>query len=130
MIPPCRHRLPGRSEHWHVCASPLIYSPTEVPSDFCARCPYANHADTPIVHGEPPPFLKQAVSFFETIGRHVMSGLDRASDEEYARRRAICDRCPHHEPVSDRCNLCGCWLEGAIFNKLRIGVASCPDKRW
>ncbi len=45
-----------------------------------------------------------------------------ASEEEQARRLAICHACDSYEPVGDRCRDCGCYLAW----KTRIASQHCP----
>ncbi len=45
-----------------------------------------------------------------------------ASEEEQARRLAICHACESYEPVGDRCRDCGCYLAW----KTRIASQHCP----
>jgi hypothetical protein len=59
----------------------------------------------------------------------VALGIDRASDETQAARRAVCDDCPEGEKVMGvfhRCRICGC----ATTTKIALKGEKCPLGKW
>ena len=56
--------------------------------------------------------------------RALMSGAERASDEEYDRRLAVCRAC--ESLIDATCLKCGCYVE---LRALAAG-ARCPVKKW
>ena len=60
-----------------------------------------------------PPLATQAGNLARSLWDWAISGFSTASDEEQARRLAICATCQHWD--AGRCRLCGCNLvaEGA-----------------
>lgn len=61
-------------------------------------------------------------------GRIILHGIKKVSDEEKARRLAICQKCEFliRRSGSDRCAKCGCFLNF----KSRLEAWHCPIKKW
>jgi hypothetical protein len=74
-----------------------------------------------------PPLTTQAWNFAASIAAFVSDGLRLVSQEEYARRLAICEPCKHRR--HSRCSKCGCGLtlkaKGRAF-KCPIGLWEAP----
>ena len=74
--------------------------------------------------GEPtgtfPPLLTQARNLAGAVVRFVASGGELASDEEKARRLAICEACDQFS--HGRCRRCGCLL----MAKVAAATEHCP----
>lgn len=71
-----------------------------------------------------PPLVEQAKSAAEAVGRVVAAAVRgepiRASDEEHARRLAICKACEYYR--DGRCLKCGCVMAW----KSRLATERCP----
>jgi hypothetical protein len=86
----------------------------------------------------PPPLSSQAISYAFAVARWTAGGRPTRTDEEVATILAICQACPHFQPVGKahgQCLLCGCGCSAdasALANKLRMGTEHCPDEpsRW
>lgn len=93
------------------------------PARFGYMCEYATSGD-PIkirhiidrsaigLNPEPPSLAQQAVNFARAATAHALAGMPKASNEEAARRLAICraNTCGQYLP-GDRCAKCGCRME-------------------
>lgn len=81
-----------------------------------------------------PSFVKKVVSFTKAVAKHVATGMKNVSDEEYARRLAICDTCQACDKTIEQwqCRECGCYLrEGDVRpGKARWADQKCPLKKW
>lgn len=77
-----------------------------------------------------PTLLTKAVNFATSAARHVAAGMPRASDEEVARRFAICQACEHYDGKA--CRKCGCPIvrEQRFVSKLSWANESCPVGKW
>lgn len=53
-------------------------------------------------------------------------GIPEPGAEEQARRKAICDGCPHLRPSDGRCSKCGCWRD----KKVAWRSQRCPLRKW
>lgn len=71
----------------------------------------------------------QAAGLAKATARHVANGLKNVSEEEQARRRAICTECEYYNAKRDRCGVCACKL-GGWLNKLRWASERCPKGKW
>lgn len=74
--------------------------------------------------------LQKAQSFAASAARHVAAGLPHASDEEVARRFAICQACEHFDGKA--CRQCGCPVvrERKFVSKLSWAHEKCPVGKW
>ncbi len=83
---------------------------------------------TPEVRSLPayPSWAAMAANLASAVGGAVSAAVHGepvvASEEEQARRLAICHACDSYEPVGDRCRDCGCYLAW----KTRIASQHCP----
>lgn len=72
-----------------------------------------------------PPLIQQARNAAGALGRVVTAvakgATIRVSEEEHARRLAICQACEFHDAAKNRCTKCGCG--GA---KLHLATERCP----
>jgi hypothetical protein len=75
-----------------------------------------------------PPLATQAANLARALWDWAVSGFSMASEEEQARRRAICFGCEHWDGGPRRCSLCGCRTDQQIAMKSK----HCPDTpaRW
>jgi hypothetical protein len=63
----------------------------------------------------PAPSLgRMAVNFVKAGAAHLADGGRKASGEVQARRKALCDSCPKHDPAVDSCSACGCGTVKAL----------------
>lgn len=72
---------------------------------------------------------KNLAGFAKDTIKHVAKGGSVKVPETQAEKRlAICQKCPHYNGKTNRCNLCGCFMK----TKVKFSAASCPDKppRW
>lgn len=78
-----------------------------------------------------PSLARQALNLAGAAGRVVAAVANgvayRVSEEEHARRLAICQACEFHDAAKRRCTKCGCG--GA---KLHLATERCPlePPRW
>lgn len=88
---------------------------------------------------EPPPQLRRpagptvvqkAANFAASAARHIAAGMPQASEEEVARRFAICEGCEHFDGKA--CRQCGCPVvrEKKFLSKLSWANESCPVGKW
>lgn len=77
-----------------------------------------------------PSLVQKAANFATAAVQHVAAGMPMASDEEVARRFAICQACEHFD--GDACRKCGCAVkrERTFFSKLSWASQSCPVGKW
>ncbi len=75
---------------------------------------------------EYPSLFQQTTNLGHAVGSVVTSAVRgepiTVSQEEQARRLAICHACATYDPVGDRCRGCGCFLS----LKTRIATQHCP----
>lgn len=78
----------------------------------------------------PPSLLTKAANFAAAAAKHVAAGAPMASDEEVARRFAICQGCEFYDGKA--CSKCGCPVnrERAYLSKLSWADQSCPVGKW
>jgi hypothetical protein len=74
--------------------------------------------------------ITKAVNFAASAARHVAAGMPQASEEEVARRFAICEGCEHYDGKA--CKQCGCPVvrEKQFISKLAWADQSCPVGKW
>ncbi len=141
-LPICRWRG-NRTIEGHVeCFSPkLRHGPNGVREELCLGCYLCNHEpdSTPIVAAMPSA-ASQAQTFVGKMAKGIAAGIPRATVEQVAERKAICDACEHKkvEEGRERCGLCGCylratsWLFGTVEipGKLELATVACPAGKW
>ena len=78
----------------------------------------------------PATMLKKAANFAASAAKHVAAGMPMASEEEVARRFAICEGCEHFDGRA--CRQCGCPVvrERQYLSKLSWADSSCPVGKW
>ena len=94
---------------------------------------YSRYAYTPGAFVTQPAKLSlaQKVSnFAASAARHVAAGMPQATEEEVARRFAICEGCEHFDGKA--CRQCGCPVvrEKKFLSKLSWAGESCPVGKW
>ena len=64
----------------------------------------------------------------DAVKKAVSTGSVKVPETQAEKRFNICQKCPHFNAKSSRCNLCGCFMK----TKVKFSAASCPDKpaRW
>ena len=74
--------------------------------------------------------LTKARSFVTAAASHVAAGMPQATDDEVARRFAICQGCEHFDGRA--CKKCGCPVvrEKKFLSKLSWANESCPVGKW
>jgi hypothetical protein len=79
---------------------------------------------------ERPTLLAKAVHFASSAAKHVASGMPQASEEEVARRFAICQSCEYFD--GQACRKCGCPVvrQRQFVSKLSWAGESCPAGKW
>jgi len=104
------------------------------------ECPYgvtlqslSPSAATPsakIIATSSPSLAQKAVNFVSSAAKHVAAGAPLASEEEVARRFAICQSCEFYDGKA--CEKCGCPVvrEKKFISKLSWANESCPVGKW
>jgi hypothetical protein len=74
--------------------------------------------------------LTKARNFAASTAAHVAAGMPQASEEEVARRFAICETCEHFDGKA--CRQCGCAVvrERKFLSKLSWANEKCPVDKW
>ena len=74
--------------------------------------------------------LQKAKNFAVASAKHIAAGAPHASEEEVARRFAICEGCEHFDGRA--CRQCGCPVvrEKKFLSKLSWADSSCPVGKW
>lgn len=74
--------------------------------------------------------LQKATNFATSAARHIAAGAPQASEEEVARRFAICEGCEHFDGKA--CRQCGCPVvrEKKFLSKLSWANEKCPVGKW
>ena len=74
--------------------------------------------------------VQKAANFAASAAKHVAAGAPQASDEDVARRFAICEGCEHFDGRA--CRQCGCPVvrERQYLSKLSWADSSCPVGKW
>lgn len=92
------------------------------------------------VHGPTPAYphdskhgvtlLQKAKNFAAASAKHLAAGAPMATDDEVARRFAICQGCEHFDGKA--CRQCGCPVvrERKYLSKLSWADSSCPVGKW
>lgn len=77
-----------------------------------------------------PSFVQKAANFATAAAQHIAAGAPMASDEEVARRFAICQGCQFYDGKA--CSKCGCPVvrERKYLSKLSWADQSCPVGKW
>ena len=77
-----------------------------------------------------PSLVQKAANFAASAARHVAAGMPQASEEEVARRFAICEGCEHFDGKA--CRQCGCPVvrEKQFISKLSWANEKCPVGKW
>lgn len=103
----------------------------------CTKCRFSISGVVEPVHRKcdspsslSPSLAQKAVNFAAAAAKHVAAGAPMASDEEVARRYAICQGCEHYDGKA--CAKCGCPVnrERAYLSKLSWADQSCPVGKW
>lgn len=78
----------------------------------------------------PPSLAQKAINFATAAAKHVAAGAPMASEQEVARRFAICQQCQHFDGKA--CGKCGCPVvrERKFLSKLSWADQSCPVGKW
>ena len=77
----------------------------------------------------PPPRTAQLRSFVGALTAEcgaALAGEAPVSEEERARRIAVCEGCEFFFAADRRCSKCNCWMD--LKSKLR--TAACPENKW
>jgi hypothetical protein len=74
--------------------------------------------------------ITKAANFATSAARHVAAGMPQATDEQVARRFAICQTCEQFDGTA--CRKCGCPVvrERQFVSKLSWANESCPVGKW
>ena len=74
--------------------------------------------------------VQKASNFAASAARHVAAGMPQASEEEVARRFAICEGCEHFDGRA--CKQCGCPVvrQKQFISKLSWANEKCPVGKW
>lgn len=74
--------------------------------------------------------LQKAANFAASAAKHIAAGATQASEEEVARRFAICQLCEHYDGKA--CRQCGCPVvrEKKFLSKLSWANEKCPVGKW
>lgn len=72
-----------------------------------------------------PSLWSQAKSFGKSMVDYAASGFANTTDEEYAERMGICEKCEHYTSEG-RCDICNC----VMGIKAKLCSAECPIKKW
>lgn len=78
----------------------------------------------------PPSLMKKAANFASSAAAHVAAGMPQASEDEVARRFAICQGCDYFDGKA--CKKCGCPVvrEKKFLSKLSWANEKCPVGKW
>jgi len=97
----------------------------------CSRCrkPIADRR-APHACEASPNIAAKVASFAASAAKHVAAGMPQASEDEVARRFAICQACEHYDGKS--CTKCGCPVvrEKRFVSKLSWANEKCPVGKW
>ena len=98
----------------------------------CSMCGFSMPATSQRIlrHCDSVSLLEKARNFTSAAIRHAAAGLPMASDEEIARRHAICVGCEFYDGKA--CVKCGCPVkrEKAYLSKLSWADQACPVGQW
>jgi hypothetical protein len=73
-----------------------------------------------------PPLLEQAGNAIKAAAKFVANGGKKVSDEEQARRLAICHACEFYDAKQVRCMKCACFVN----LKSLLASEHCPINKW
>lgn len=78
----------------------------------------------------PPSFLQKAKNFLASAATHIQAGMPMCTEEEVARRFAICQGCEFYK--DNACLKCGCPVqrEKQFLSKLSWANERCPVGKW
>lgn len=121
-------------QHWERTLARRGYTPEQV-----AACVISDDGERLTVDETSPAFprtrsgpslLTKATNFAASAAKHVAAGMPQASEEEVARRYAICQGCEHFDGKA--CRQCGCPVvrEKKFLSKLSWAGESCPVGKW
>jgi hypothetical protein len=71
-------------------------------------------------------FLDRAKSIIKATTKHVLSGAEHVSEEEYLKRAKECDSCIHFIKKDNVCGICGCIMDV----KAKWKTSECPKNKW
>lgn len=104
----------------------------------CAQCNECGHRVCGVVFPvrrlcdstNAPSLLTKAANFAKAAVKHVAAGAPMASEDEIARRHAICASCEFFTGTA--CAKCGCAVvrEKQYLSKLSWADQSCPVGKW
>jgi hypothetical protein len=103
-------------------ATPVSDTHIEIPKEAFARIR--------LEYAQSVSLLQKAANFAASAAAHVAAGMPQASEEEVARRFAVCEGCKHFD--GQACRQCGCPVvrEKKFFSKLSWAGESCPVGKW
>ena len=92
--------------------------------------PFDRDAYAKAIYKSQPSLFQKAANFVTAAANHLAAGAPMASDEEVARRFAICQGCEFYDGKA--CSKCGCPVrrEKAFLSKLSWADQSCPVGKW
>ena len=108
--------------------------------DEVRPCIVRQHGDLIVVDVDHPAYprhpkpglslIQKARNLAVSAAKHVAAGMPQASEEEVARRFAICQGCEHFDGRA--CRKCGCPVvrERQFISKLSWAAESCPVGKW
>lgn len=67
-----------------------------------------------------------ATTVVDTVKEHVIQPVIQLDESAVERRLEICRSCDYYIKDSQRCSLCGCFMNF----KTRLTQASCPIGKW
>jgi len=71
-----------------------------------------------------PSLFQQAKNITKAVGKHVASGFEKVSIQEYSERLSICSSCEYER--GGKCLECGCFLKKKAWWKSE----DCPKDKW
>lgn len=98
----------------------------------CSKCGFSLPASGQRImrHCDSLSLLEKVRNFASAAVQHVAAGAPLASDDEIARRHAICVGCEFYDGKA--CTQCGCPVvrEKRYLSKLSWADQSCPVGKW
>lgn len=121
--PVCEFRVVTQPGQANLCK--LGRFDGQVTDGMCRRCIRDGLNST-----HPLTFAERAKNFAVASAKHIAAGLPMASEEEIARRFAICQACEFYKDGA--CQKCGCPVvrEKKFISKLAWADQSCPVGKW
>lgn len=142
-LPLCRWRRKPTVKGYHRCASTkLQHGRNGVKDELCKTCYLRDHPKPPWYEwlrgrwlrfkGEWPARYRRYRRFAEALLKHVLAGFPRATTQDIAARRKVCDPCWRRDKKTDQCTLCGCKLASRggkkdLISKLAWAGEQCPE---